>query len=667
MKKAWQIWSLFFLCLFAVAVAMLWLSLTTVRSEAQRETDRAETELARRESELQELISSALYRMDLKMLPLVAQEAARPPNFYRSFYDIAPLPTAANTQRAPNGADTPAAQEQSSQIEKVRLASPLLFQTSDLVLLHFEIDAADKITSPQFPEDKERETAINSYQVQEQTLDDTLTMMDQARSLFDYSTLLKKTGTSSDSQVSNATAADSFFNQNYKVPAVENLYANIQAEIQKPQQASKGYSNGSKAVQQRARGAQRLNKDFDNRFNSTQRLTEMNSGNLKYQQWEQSIANGFGNDDPFQQQPLPSDIAPTFPMQPIWQGENLIMARRAFEGKRSVIQCCWLDWEKIKTELKKEAGELLPALQFEGITAETQLKIGTALTTIPVQIIVDRTKMLSTLAFDSSVTKIISTLPISLLTAWGCLALAAIASGLLLRGVMRLSERRAAFVSAVTHELRTPLTTFRMYSEMLAEGMVPTEKKQQYASTLKVQADRLSHLVENVLQFAKLERGPAKIVKEPVTICVLLDRCQSRMEERAAEGQMKLVVEAEKSVLETSLMTQPAAIEQILFNLVDNACKYANSAQDNRIVVSIEPSNDRMRFTVRDFGPGITPTDSKRIFEPFQQSASATENAVSGVGLGLALCNRMARSMGGSLTDDRCEKGACFVLELPQS
>ena len=669
MKKAWQIWSLFFLCLFAVAAAMFWLSLKTVRLDALRETDRAETELARRESELQELISSALYRMDLKMLPLVAQEAARPPNFYSSFYEVAPLSnTASNAPNAaPNGPDdSDDSDGQNAVNQNLLLASPLLIQTSDLVLLHFEIDDADTITSPQFPEDKERETAMNSYQVQEQTLDDTLTMMDRARSLFDYSTLVKKTGISPTPPPTNDVAANADFNQNYSVPAVENLYANIKSENQskKPQQEFKG--KGNKAVRQRARGDQRINADFDNRRNSTQRMTQMNSIRMKYQQFEQSVANGFANGDPFEQQGISSDIDPTFPMQPIWLGDNLIMARRANEGKRSVIQCCWLDWDKIKAELQNEAGELLPSLQFEAITSDTELKIGTALTTIPVQIIVDRTAMLATLGLGSPAPKLNSTLPISLLTAWGCLALAALASGLLLRGVMRLSERRAAFVSAVTHELRTPLTTFRMYSEMLAEGMVPPEKKQQYASTLKVQADRLSHLVENVLQFAKLERGPAKIVNESITIGDLLDRCQSRMEERAADSQMKLVVEVDESVLETSLNTQPAAIEQILFNLVDNACKYANSAEDNRIIISIEPSNDRLRFNVRDFGPGITPTDRKRIFEPFQQSASATENAVSGVGLGLALCNRMARSMGGSLTDHRCEQGAWFMLELPR-
>ena len=79
---------------------------------------------------------------------------------------------------------------------------------------------------------------------------------------------------------------------------------------------------------------------------------------------------------------------------------------------------------------------------------------------------------------------------------------------MLLAGVVALSERRAAFVSSVTHELRTPLTTFRMYADMLARGMVPdAERRQQYLETLRTEAERLTHLVENVLSYARLERG----------------------------------------------------------------------------------------------------------------------------------------------------------------
>ena len=84
------------------------------------------------------------------------------------------------------------------------------------------------------------------------------------------------------------------------------------------------------------------------------------------------------------------------------------------------------------------------------------------------------------------------------------------AIGLVLGGALSLSERRGTFVSAVTHELRTPLTTFRLYTEMLDEGMVASgESQRNYMKTLRSEADRLGHLVENVLSFARLERGRA--------------------------------------------------------------------------------------------------------------------------------------------------------------
>ena len=307
---------------------------------------------------------------------------------------------------------------------------------------------------------------------------------------------------------------------------------------------------------------------------------------------------------------------------------------------------------------------MLPDVQFQALTPTTELKLGTALTTLPVQLIVDRPKLLAGLALQSQPVPTASVLPMSLLATWCSLGLAAVASAILLRGVLQLSERRAAFVSAVTHELRTPLTTFRMYSEMLADGMVPAEKQQQYANTLKVQADRLSQLVENVLQYARLERGPISIGNETITVNSLLQRFQTRLEERAADSHMQLIVDMESSLREQVLKTQPAAIEQILFNLVDNACKYARSSTDKRIVISVCRSAGRIQWSVQDFGPGVSAAERKRMFQPFQQSRHAMENAVPGVGLGLALCLRMAHSLGARLSIQDSSVGALFVLEL---
>ena len=93
MKKPWQIWTAFLLCLAALVMAMLWLSFKTIEIDRARENDRRDTEFARQQAELQERISSALYRMDLKLLPLISQEASRPHYLYAVSYTHLTLPT----------------------------------------------------------------------------------------------------------------------------------------------------------------------------------------------------------------------------------------------------------------------------------------------------------------------------------------------------------------------------------------------------------------------------------------------------------------------------------------------------------------------------------------------------------------------------------------------
>ena len=155
---------------------------------------------------------------------------------------------------------------------------------------------------------------------------------------------------------------------------------------------------------------------------------------------------------------------------------------------------------------------------------------------------------------------------------------------MLLVGVMSLSERRATFVSAVTHELRTPLTTLRMYAEMLAERMVPDEaKRRHYLRTIQVEADRLGHLVENVLAYAQLERGNPTGRLESTTPAVLVERVRERLAGRTSQAGMELVIEPHDGNTQVSVRADPGAVEQVLFNLVDNACKYASSAEDHGV------------------------------------------------------------------------------------
>jgi signal transduction histidine kinase len=249
--------------------------------------------------------------------------------------------------------------------------------------------------------------------------------------------------------------------------------------------------------------------------------------------------------------------------------------------------------------------------------------------------------------------------------------LAAAAAAALLHGTLALSERRAAFVSAVTHELRTPLTTFKLYSEMLAEDMVtePAQRKK-YLATLSAEAARLGHLVENVLSYARLERGQARQHREHLSVRELVERLAPRLAERAEMAGLALAPDTTAPAADAGLEIDVAAVEQILFNLVDNACKYAGpDAADRTIHLEVRPAPGPSRFAtlrVRDHGPGLSKEAARRLFQPFSRSTAAAARGVPGVGLGLALSRRLARSLGGTLShDSEITDGAAFLLRLP--
>jgi signal transduction histidine kinase len=198
--------------------------------------------------------------------------------------------------------------------------------------------------------------------------------------------------------------------------------------------------------------------------------------------------------------------------------------------------------------------------------------------------------------------------------------------------------------------------------------MVPdADQRQRYLETLRIEADRLAHLVENVLQYARLERGRPGKRRESVTLAGLLDRCQSRLADRAAQAEMKFAIELTDIDGEALLATDSAAVEQILFNLIDNACKYAAAATDKRILLAIAVRQRQVQLSVRDHGPGIAAAGRRRLFQPFSKSVHEAANSAPGVGLGLALSRRLAADLGGKLELQSPSDGGCeFVLTLPR-
>jgi len=346
-------------------------------------------------------------------------------------------------------------------------------------------------------------------------------------------------------------------------------------------------------------------------------------------------------------------------MMPVWVDGKLLVLRRVASRGQTFIQGCWLDWPGIQEWLRGLVGDLLTGVDFEPVTREADRESPRSLATIPVRITPSSTLL--------DVPDARSTLEYSVAAVWIAGLIAVVAVGVLLVGTVRLSERRAAFVSAVTHEMRTPLTTFRIYTDSLRRNIViDPAKRDRYIERLSVEAGRLSHLIENVLAYARLERRRPPHEGEAVGLSALVDRLQQPLADRAALAGLNFVVGLSEDASETSVTAAASVVEQIVGNLVDNACKYAASGDPPTVRLDIARQPGRVIFYVRDYGSGIERSRLHRIFRPFNKSSAQAAESAPGIGLGLALSRRLARDLGGDLAlDDSWSDGASFALTLP--
>jgi signal transduction histidine kinase len=346
-----------------------------------------------------------------------------------------------------------------------------------------------------------------------------------------------------------------------------------------------------------------------------------------------------------------ASLRPRPMLVPIWAGGELMLVRRGEDG---TLEGSWLDWAAIQGWLASEVRDLLPSARLEPVIAHSLDDGDRRLASLPARLLPG--PVIVPAAGGASLRTVLA-------VAWTGVLLATGAVLLLLTGTAALAERRATFVSAVTHELRTPLTTLRTYAEMLADGKIESpEKRARYLETLHREAVRLGHLVENVLSWARIEKGRGGERRERVEVAPLFLHLRERLEGRAEAAGMRLELDPGPEGL--AVLADPAAVEQILFNLVDNACKYAAAGAEAEVRVSAAAEGGRVAIRVVDRGPGIPADARARLFQPFSRSAEQAAGAAPGVGLGLALCRRLARALGGDLLVEPGE-GARFVLRLP--
>ena len=230
---------------------------------------------------------------------------------------------------------------------------------------------------------------------------------------------------------------------------------------------------------------------------------------------------------------------------------------------------------------------------------------------------------------------------------------------------IELNHQQRDFVSAVSHELKTPLTSIRMYSEMLREGWADEERRRSYYEFIHDESERLSRLISNVLQLARMSRDELKVEPQPVTVAQLMDTIESKVATQIGHAGFALQLRCSNEAAKQTLAVDHDAFAQIMINLVDNAIKFSAQANEKVIEVSATSLGDgRVEFAVRDHGPGIARDQMKKIFKLFYRSENELTRETVGTGIGLALVHRLATAMEGEVDVVNRDPGAEFRVRF---
>ncbi|MGB2845195.1 MAG: ATP-binding protein [Candidatus Aminicenantaceae bacterium] len=231
------------------------------------------------------------------------------------------------------------------------------------------------------------------------------------------------------------------------------------------------------------------------------------------------------------------------------------------------------------------------------------------------------------------------------------------------RREVRTAEMRSQFVSSVSHELKTPLTSIRMFAETLrSRGSKDKKMQQEYLDTIVNESQRLTRLLNNVLDFSKIEQGKRIYQRVPTSLYEIIQATARAMEYPLSQLGFKLHIKTEKGL--PDIMLDRDAVEQALLNLLSNAMKYSGDSRD--INLRLERKGDFALIQVIDRGIGIDAKEQKQIFNKFYRVPSQENERLPGTGLGLTIVSYIIKAHGGRMeVKNSPGGGSIFSIYLP--
>jgi signal transduction histidine kinase len=233
---------------------------------------------------------------------------------------------------------------------------------------------------------------------------------------------------------------------------------------------------------------------------------------------------------------------------------------------------------------------------------------------------------------------------------------------------MHAARQKTDFVSNVSHELKTPLTSIRMFSDLLGKKQdVDPNKVQNYAGIISTEAARLTRLINNLLDFSRMERGEKKYDLIPFDAVALASEVVENYRLQIESEGIELSF-ADRIGTATMVKGDRDALAQVLLNLLSNAEKYGGDGGEIVVEARLAEDEKSVELRVMDRGPGVSRREAGRVFEKFYRVDDSLSTGIQGSGLGLTLARQIAQGHGGDVEcckRDDGERGGCFALRLP--